>query len=138
MLAEFAPLFARQDIDFRPKLFRPAFGLRRPKYRILGADLAGQVEAVGKDVTRFRPGDEVYGQAVAGAFVLRAAALAARSDPVVSQDAVRIGTATIPLDLGRAGGAERLCIAVDALDCPQCQGRMQPIAVLTERKSIVR
>jgi len=51
-----------------PKLFRPAFGLRRPKYRILGADLAGQVEAVGREVTGFRPGDEVYGQTAAGAF----------------------------------------------------------------------
>ncbi len=52
-----------------PKLFRPAFGgLRRPKYRILGADLAGQVEAVGPGVTRFAPGDEVFGQTTAGAY----------------------------------------------------------------------
>ena len=51
-----------------PRLFRPAFGVRRPKYRILGADLAGQVEAVGKAVTGFHPGDEVYGQTAAGAF----------------------------------------------------------------------
>jgi len=51
-----------------PRLFRPAFGLRRPKHRILGADIAGHVEAVGSNVTRFRPGDEVYGEAAAGAF----------------------------------------------------------------------
>jgi NADPH:quinone reductase-like Zn-dependent oxidoreductase len=51
-----------------PKLFRPAFGLRRPKYRILGADLAGQIEAVGREVTGFHPGDKVYGQTAAGAF----------------------------------------------------------------------
>lgn len=51
-----------------PKLFRPAFGFPRPKYRILGADLAGQVEAVGPGVTSFRPGDEVYGLVAAGAF----------------------------------------------------------------------
>ncbi|OFW64694.1 MAG: hypothetical protein A2135_06690 [Actinobacteria bacterium RBG_16_67_15] len=51
-----------------PKLFRPAFGVFRPKYRILGADLAGQVEAIGKDVTRVRPGDEVYGQTTAGTY----------------------------------------------------------------------
>lgn len=36
-------------------------GLRRPARRVLGSDIAGRVEAVGADVTRFRPGDEVYG-----------------------------------------------------------------------------
>jgi NADPH:quinone reductase-like Zn-dependent oxidoreductase len=35
-------------------------GLRGPKFRILGCDVAGQVEAVGKDVTEFRPGDDVF------------------------------------------------------------------------------
>lgn len=36
-------------------------GLRRPARRILGSDIAGHVEAVGADVTQFRPGDQVYG-----------------------------------------------------------------------------
>ena len=36
-------------------------GLRRPRRPILGSDIAGWVEAVGEGVTRFRPGDEVYG-----------------------------------------------------------------------------
>ncbi len=37
------------------------FGIRGPKLPIRGRDLAGQVEAVGKNVTQLRPGDEVYG-----------------------------------------------------------------------------
>jgi len=36
-------------------------GLRSPARRILGSDIAGRVHAVGAGVTRFRPGDEVYG-----------------------------------------------------------------------------
>ncbi|MCF4121033.1 NAD(P)-dependent alcohol dehydrogenase [Antribacter sp. KLBMP9083] len=36
-------------------------GLRTPARRVLGSDIAGRVEAVGPEVTRFRPGDAVYG-----------------------------------------------------------------------------
>jgi NADPH:quinone reductase-like Zn-dependent oxidoreductase len=36
-------------------------GLLKPKNTILGADIAGRVEAVGRSVTQFQPGDEVYG-----------------------------------------------------------------------------
>ena len=45
----------------RPYIARPTSGLRAPKSALLGVDFAGTVEAVGKDVTSFRPGDDVFG-----------------------------------------------------------------------------
>src|SRR5262245_20620601 len=52
-----------------PYVARPSadLGWRRPNDPIRGSDFAGTVEAVGPEVTRFKPGDEVYGDAV-GAF----------------------------------------------------------------------
>jgi NADPH:quinone reductase-like Zn-dependent oxidoreductase len=51
-----------------PAFMRLQFGLRKPKHSGLGSDVAGQVEAVGRNVTRFRPGDEVYADVVMGGF----------------------------------------------------------------------
>ncbi len=45
-----------------PLPFRLVAGLRKPKCRIIGNDIAGCVEAVGPNVTTFRPGDEVFGE----------------------------------------------------------------------------
>lgn len=44
-----------------PFIARLAFGLRKPKFKTLGIDVAGRVEAVGQNVTQFRPGDDVFG-----------------------------------------------------------------------------
>ena len=45
----------------KPKLFRPIYGLGKPRNRVPGLDIAGTVEAVGTGVTRFGPGEEVFG-----------------------------------------------------------------------------
>lgn len=47
-----------QGTPFVTRIFS---GLRTPKVRILGCDIAGRVEAVGREVKAFQPGDEVYG-----------------------------------------------------------------------------
>src|SRR5438874_1810359 len=42
-------------------LMRPMSGMRKPKNTRFGTDFSGIVEAIGKDVTNFKPGDEVFG-----------------------------------------------------------------------------
>ncbi len=52
----------RGPLFFFPKLGR----LLKPKHKIAGADIAGRVESVGRDIKQFRPGDEVFGASFSG------------------------------------------------------------------------
>ncbi|PIK73200.1 adenylate/guanylate cyclase domain-containing protein, partial [Methylobacterium frigidaeris] len=80
-----------------------AAALHAPTPEIGRATVSGLVN-VSEDaagVPRHLPLVVRTGEAIAASFALRAASLAAGRDPVVGEDAVRIGTTTIPLDLGR-------------------------------------
>jgi len=45
----------------KPRIYRLMFGLLKPKYNIIGSDIAGTVEAIGKNIKKYKPGDEVFG-----------------------------------------------------------------------------
>jgi NADPH:quinone reductase-like Zn-dependent oxidoreductase len=66
-----------------PYIMRPGAGMRKPKVIRLGVDVAGQIEAVGRNVTQFKPGDEVFG-VKRGAF---AEYVTAREDQLVLKPA---------------------------------------------------
>ena len=76
-----------------PYVVRPQFGLRRPRRSGLGGDVAGWVEAVGRDVTRFRPGDEVFADIETGGFAEYAR---------VSEDALALKPANLTFEQAAA------------------------------------
>jgi NADPH:quinone reductase-like Zn-dependent oxidoreductase len=95
-------------------------GLRRPRDVVPGTDMAGQVESVGSRATRFRPGDEVFGEtrlgmqwrnggAYAEYVAVKEAALASKPANITFQQAATVPTAglitlqNLP-DLGRSSG----------------------------------
>jgi len=75
---------------------RAVLGLRKPRYTWRGRDLAGVVEAVGKNVTQFKPGDEVFGicnGSLADYAVARERALVIKPPNVSFEDAATLALA---------------------------------------------
>jgi NADPH:quinone reductase-like Zn-dependent oxidoreductase len=73
-------------------------GLRKPKSRLLGGDFAGTVEAVGRDVTDVRPGDEVFGAkggALAEYVCARARSVALKPARLTFEEAAAVPTSAI-------------------------------------------
>ncbi|MFJ3724789.1 NAD(P)-dependent alcohol dehydrogenase [Streptomyces sp. NPDC090045] len=101
-----------------PYLARLVLGLGAPKVKVRGTDFAGVVEAVGKDVTGLRPGDEVFGEAE-GAFAeyvcAPAEAVAAMPAGLTYEQAAALplagNTALMGLrDLGRVRPGQRVLV----------------------------
>jgi NADPH:quinone reductase-like Zn-dependent oxidoreductase len=95
-----------------PFVMRMATGLRKPKNRVPGTDVAGTVEAVGSDVKLLRPGDEVFGWC-AGAFAEYARA---------TEDHFVKKPATLTFEQAAAVGVS----ASTALQLLRDDGRVQP------------
>ncbi|MCB0126197.1 MAG: NAD(P)-dependent alcohol dehydrogenase, partial [Caldilineaceae bacterium] len=98
-----------------PFLIRLGAGLRKPKKKFLGADVAGQVEAVGSNVTQFQPGDEVFGDLARYGFGAFAEYVAAPEDAFVLK----------PANLTFAQAAAVPEAAVTALQALRDHGQLQ-------------
>ncbi|MBC8509268.1 MAG: NAD(P)-dependent alcohol dehydrogenase [Anaerolineales bacterium] len=99
-----------------PFLQRLESGFPKPKNKILGADVAGLVEAVGSKVTRFQPGDEVYGDLYWCGFGAFAEYVC------VPEDAAALKPANIPFEAAAAVPQA----AFTALHALRDQGQVQP------------
>jgi NADPH:quinone reductase-like Zn-dependent oxidoreductase len=79
---------------------RIALGIRKPKHSILGAEFAGEVEAVGKNVKRFTAGDQVFGSTIEHNFGAYAEYICLPEDGLVIQRSVNLTceeASTIPV-----------------------------------------
>jgi len=94
------------------RLMPGSLGLRGPKLSILGCDMAGQVEAVGAEVTGFRPGDDVFALLEQGGF----------AEYVCVREAL---LAPMPKNLSYEQAAAVPMAAVTALLALRDQGRLQ-------------
>jgi NADPH:quinone reductase-like Zn-dependent oxidoreductase len=99
-------------------LGRAETGLRKPKSRLMGGDFAGTIEAVGKDVTGFQPGDEVFGArsgALAEYVAARTTAVALKPAHVTFEEAAAVATSAITAlqglrDKGRLEAGQKVLI----------------------------
>jgi NADPH:quinone reductase-like Zn-dependent oxidoreductase len=86
------------------RLMPGGLGVRRPKLSILGCDMAGQVEAIGRDVTEFRPGDDVFALLEQGGFAeyvsVREALLAPKPKNLSYEQAAAVPMAAVTALLG--------------------------------------
>jgi NADPH:quinone reductase-like Zn-dependent oxidoreductase len=101
-----------------PYIARLAMGLTKPKTTRRGVDVAGRVEAVGKDVTRLRPGDDVFGWCD-GAFAEYASApeehLVSKPAEVTYEEAAAVPVAAVTAlrglrDVGELRAGQRVLI----------------------------
>lgn len=93
---------AVNPLDWHLMVGKPAFarlvlGFRKPRRSIPGNDIAGTVEAVGRDVTEFRPGDAVFGEAFGGGaaeyVAVSESGLVAKPDNVTFEEAAAVPVA---------------------------------------------
>lgn len=96
----------------KPYVLRLMTGLRKPKVPRVGTDVAGQVEAVGRNVTQFKPGDEVFG-VCKGAFAEYACTSEAR-------------LAVKPANVSYEQAASAPVAALTALQALRDKGQIQP------------
>ena len=99
-----------------PFLIRLSSGLQKPKNTILGADIAGRVEEVGKNVTLFKPGDEVFGDISACGWGGFAEYACARENALVLK----------PANISFEEAAAAPMAAVTALQGLRNKGKVQP------------
>ena len=71
----------------KPRLYRLIFGLLKPKFNVLGCDIAGTVSEIGRKVIKFQPGDEVLGDISNGRWGGFAEYARAREDELVKKPA---------------------------------------------------
>src|SRR4029453_3147366 len=108
-------------------LMRPMGGMRKPKNTRFGTDFAGVVEAVGKDVTNFKSGDEVFGAkngAVADYICVKSErAVVAKPSNITLKKAGPVGRKTSKITFEQAGSVA--VAALTALQGLRDKGRIQ-------------